>query len=302
MKKFFKSDVFDYDIDFHIQYMSSANESIHTHDFFELVYVLEGSFFNEVDGNAYFLTPGSLAFIGYEQTHKIYSDSNVAYINILFNSNFLYSAGENTFDFLKLFSRLTSQDVELDKAKMSPIIKFKGEEKSIFDNMVHAMLSEYNQGGKYFRKVLYHELYVFLLRVVRHLEEIDENKQDDLQSNFSEVARYARENFKEITLEGISKKFFYSTSYISRMFKIVTGKTFKEYVQHEKLNVALKLIEETDYSFEKISEELGYANKKDFYTMFKKSTGMTPGQMRKRYRALYVENKDQKKQEGENHD
>ena len=67
------------------------------------------------------------------------------------------------------------------------------------------------------------------------------------------------------------------------MFKIVTGKTFKEYVQHEKLNVALKLIEETDYSFEKISEELGYANKKDFYTMFKKSTGMTPGQMRKRY-------------------
>lgn len=283
MKKFLKLDVFDYDIDFHVQYMSSANEPIHVHDFFEFVYVLEGNLYNEVDGEAYFLTPGSLVFVGYDQTHKIYGDTKVAYINILFNSNFLYSDGVNTFDFLNLFSRLTLDDAELDRKKLLPVIKLKGEEKELFDNMMYSMLSEYNKGAKYYDKVLYHELYVFLLRIVRFLEESEIEENDDkLQSKFSEVMQYVRQNIKDVTLDSVSKKFFYSTSYMSRMFKIVSGTTFKEYIQREKVSKALSLIEGTDYSFEKISAELGYADKKDFYTMFKKRTGMTPGQMRKK--------------------
>ena len=140
--------------------------------------------------------------------------------------------------------------------------------------------------------MLYHELYVFLLRIVRHLEE-DNNyeNEDKLQSNFSEVMQYVRDNFKTVTLEGVSKKFFYSTSYMSRMFKIVSGVTFKEYLQREKVSKAINLIEETDFSFEKISDELGYADKKDFYTMFKKRTGMTPGQMRKKLKSTDYKNK-----------
>jgi len=298
MKKYFKSEVFDYDMDFHIQYMSSANEKIHMHDFFEFVYVLEGNLYNEVDGKSYFLTPGSLVFIGYDQTHKIYGDTKVAYVNILFNSNFLYSDGVNTFDFLNLFSLLTLHNIELDKENLLPIIKFKGEEKELFDNMVYSMLSEYNSGGKYFNKVIYHELYVFLLRIVRHLEEGSNiENEGKLQSNFIEVIQYVRNNFKDVSLESLSKKFFYSTSYMSKMFKIVSGTTFKEYIQREKIQKALNLIEETDYSFEKISEELGYADKKDFYTMFKKRTGMTPGQMRKKMKAS--DYKNNKKIKGE---
>jgi len=100
-----------------------------------------------------------------------------------------------------------------------------------------------------------------------------------------------------VSLESLSKKFFYSTSYMSKMFKIVSGTTFKEYIQREKIQKALNLIEETDYSFEKISEELGYADKKDFYTMFKKRTGMTPGQMRKKMKAS--DYKNNKKIKGE---
>lgn len=294
MKKFSKSEtVFVNNLDIHVQYMNSGNEPIHTHEFFEFVYVIEGSVYNEVDGVEYFLIPGSLVFMGFDQTHRIYTDGKVAYINILVDSNFFQSKGGSFGSVFDMLSFISLHDLKAEREKTLPVICFEGENKKVFDDIVYSMLNEYNGKAPYYEKVLYHQFHVFLINLIRRLE-LNEKKHavGKVNRNISDIVGYIRENYnKNISLDKVAEKFFYNSTYLSRMLKAVLGKSFKEYLQQEKVHHAIEMISSTNLSFEKIATAIGYADKKQFYTMFKKNTGMTPGQMRKKMLFGHVQSK-----------
>ena len=52
-------------------------------------------------------------------------------------------------------------------------------------------------------------------------------------------------------------------------------------MQEIKIKKALSLIYNFDYTIDKIVEEVGYANKKQFYNVFKRKMGTTPGRYKK---------------------
>lgn len=289
MKKFVKTDwLFVNNLDIHVQYMSASNEPTHTHDFFEFVYVIEGGVYNEVDGVKYFLIPGSLVFMGFDQTHRIYTDGKVAYINILVDSNFFKMKRGSFGNVFDMLSFMSLHDLKTNREKSLPVIRFEGEDKKVFDDIVFSMLNEYNAKKRYYEKILYHKFHIFLLYLIRRLDE-KESATDKVNRNIAEILQYIRDNYnKNISLDMVAEKFFYNSTYLSRKLKTVLGKTFQEYLLQEKLQHAIELISDTNMSFEEIAGEIGYADKKQFYTMFKKNTGMTPGEMRKKIRTSNI--------------
>lgn len=96
------------------------------------------------------------------------------------------------------------------------------------------------------------------------------------------VASYVQEHIREpIRVSSISEHLGYSESHLCRTFKKETGKTLSEYIHDEKMEEAKLLLSSTDKSIIDLALCLGYSSHAYFATLFKKRTGMTPGEFRK---------------------
>lgn len=93
------------------------------------------------------------------------------------------------------------------------------------------------------------------------------------------IKKYLEENYnKKITLQDIAKRINYSIPQICRIFKKTTGESPIIYLNKIKIQVALKMISETNKSMEDIATELGFGSETYFCTTFKKLTGLSPKQ------------------------
>ena len=93
------------------------------------------------------------------------------------------------------------------------------------------------------------------------------------------IIRILKENINnKITQEDISGMLGYSISYMSKVFKKITGMAPIKYLNDMRIDEAKKLIAEDTMSLKDISEKLGFDTVQYFSTQFKKSTNLTPSQ------------------------
>lgn len=87
---------------------------------------------------------------------------------------------------------------------------------------------------------------------------------------------------EQLSINSIADSLHVSTSYLSRIFKKKTGMTCVEYITSKRIEKAKWLLKNTDLKQHQIAQEIGYSNVYYFSIHFKKVTGETPGQYRKR--------------------
>jgi transcriptional regulator GlxA family with amidase domain len=73
---------------------------------------------------------------------------------------------------------------------------------------------------------------------------------------------------------------------LKRRFKAATGATLIGYVQNLRVEEAKRLLESSGLPAEEISAEVGYENPAFFRRLFKRCTGLTPGQYRRMFRPI----------------
>ncbi len=95
------------------------------------------------------------------------------------------------------------------------------------------------------------------------------------------AAEYISQNFSEdITLATVADHLHVNTSYLSTLFRQVTGMTFKEHLNRVRIEEAARLLSNTDYPVMEIAVACGYKDQSYFTKVFKKLTGLTPKQYR----------------------
>lgn len=103
------------------------------------------------------------------------------------------------------------------------------------------------------------------------------------QERIQEVLRYLEENMdRMISRREAAKYVFLNEDYFSRIFRRETGIGYKEYVLKQKVDYAEKLLKNTDMPVVMVSSRVGYENYTNFTQMFRKVTGITPTEYRKR--------------------
>lgn len=106
---------------------------------------------------------------------------------------------------------------------------------------------------------------------------------DHTQQLVNDIQNYILSNLKEApTLTQLSKVFNYNASYISRIFKQKTGLNISQFIAHNKIEKAKDLLLKTDKTIETISKDVGFDNSKYFFCFFKKQTGISPGDFRRK--------------------
>lgn len=87
----------------------------------------------------------------------------------------------------------------------------------------------------------------------------------------------------KISEEDIAKYVSLSTSYLSRLFRKEVGVTISTYIAIKRVETAQNMLKYSDYSPLDIANYLAFTSHSHFISTFKKYTGMTPNEFRKKY-------------------
>lgn len=91
---------------------------------------------------------------------------------------------------------------------------------------------------------------------------------------------------EELGREQLAATVFLNPAYLSRLFRKETGVSLTEYIQEVKLEHAKKLLIHSNLKVGSVAEAIGYTHFSYFAKIFKRATGLSPHEYRKRHRKL----------------
>lgn len=159
------------------------------------------------------------------------------------------------------------------------IRKFKAgkEVKKILEKIYFA---DNKQEPKALKKIRVHLLAQSLL--LELLDHINPEKIEIDTIRLNKVIQYINKNLTyNISIEMLAKEINLSESRFKTLFKELTGFTPIDYIQRERVKLAIERIRsEPKLSLTKLAYDLNFSSPQYFYTVFKKYTGNSPGLMK----------------------
>lgn len=96
------------------------------------------------------------------------------------------------------------------------------------------------------------------------------------------VLNYIESNiFEELSLELMSEEFFYSKTYLSRVFNKYVGISFSDYINKRRLSLIAIQLRNGNKSISYLANYYGYNSQKYFSNLFKKTFNVTPSEYKK---------------------
>jgi AraC family transcriptional regulator of arabinose operon len=266
---------------FTIQYMQrkgfSTMPGTHFHPGYELYYLLQGERTYFINGSVFTAQRGDMVIVNPYDVHRTTSSEVPEFERILinFSEHFVQNEPEDREAGLQL----------LPFPNGSRLLRFSLKDQALIEHILRDMLSECKEqqpGFDTYVKALLHQLLVRMYR--QSMIELQEPlaAAHPMHAKISEIATYLNQHFhQELTLEQVAKQFYISVSYLSRMFKKMTGFHFREYIQVIRVKEAQRLLRETQDKVMTIAEKTGFEHIAHFNTTFKKITGVPPLRYRK---------------------
>ncbi|MBK0162399.1 PocR ligand-binding domain-containing protein [Klebsiella sp. S69] len=122
------------------------------------------------------------------------------------------------------------------------------------------------------------------LRIVKNVSPVKNQKLETLgrhQATMEMILNHINQNFSDnLNLEQMSAKANLSMFYFSRTFKELTGTGFTAYLTNKRMTEAHCLLEQTNWSIEKIARSVGYNDVHYFSRLFKKTFNRSASEFR----------------------
>lgn len=93
--------------------------------------------------------------------------------------------------------------------------------------------------------------------------------------------KYMTEHYNDVTLVSMANHFNFHPSYLSGLFKSLSGFTFSEKLLMIRLEQSKRLLLTTNLNIDTIVEMIGFREKSYFHRCFKRYYQITPSQYRK---------------------
>ena len=263
---------------------------LHNHDYFELIFLLQGSTTHHMPGQTLQQMPDSLILMNSYAVHGPVPDSeDTVMFNFCIKREIFASIFSSMPSFNQTFSHFLLDSLHSEGRKkrflrlpLTPAAR----------DILQKMLWEYYQDTLCGQQKLY-ALLILLFSHITRQQFVDANQALTGNAPVADILEKIRVNYTAITLEKLSSLSGYSPWHLSRLVKKHTGKTFQSYVTACRMEHAASYVARSHFSFEKICELVGYANTSYFYQKFREYYGCTPAQYREQHRT--PENNDDQK-------
>lgn len=149
----------------------------------------------------------------------------------------------------------------------------------IFSELYH--VREQRKSG--YMKIKMLELLLFLsdLKTDEEVVQVDYYSQSQVALIKSVAAYITNDITTHYTIEQLSQKFEISTTMLKKCFRGVYGTSVYQYLRTYRLQVAQRMLLETQQSVTEIANNIGYDNPNKFTSAFKEIYGVTPTKFRK---------------------
>lgn len=256
---------------------------IHNHTFFEIVYVYRGSCINYIEETSIEMKQGDFCFLAPDTMHTIVSVSDEDIImNLIlsresFERFFLEMLREK--NLLSDFFRRVLYD-----RTVTPFIIFPtGEDRRICELWMEMYKERLRQKYAYEQCIALYAriLFLYLIRSYEMMAIVPGHESEKTDHHIVAMLGYIATNYSHITLKTLSGIFCYNESYVSRLLKMHTGKTFNDIVNDLRMEHAKELLENTRKTVSEISQEVGCFDSSHLSKKFRSKYGVSPKEYRK---------------------
>jgi AraC-like DNA-binding protein/mannose-6-phosphate isomerase-like protein (cupin superfamily) len=259
----------------------------HSHEFFELAYIAEGSGEHQYNKGAYHpIKPGDVFIIepDIEHAYRVRAHEKAVIYNVLFIPSLLrdeldtMSAMTPFVDFFYV-EPLLRNDLRFN-TRLTLQAKQQVQMRAILDGLILEQQNK-NLGYQIMVKTEMIQLFVFLSRCYQQMDLPVKMQESDEQTIYH-IREFIHRHFKQpLTLDQISRISRMSPSVFSVKFKQYTGQTLIEYRNEIRLNFAKEALLHTNDKVLNIAQEVGFDDLSFFNKQFKKKIGLSPGEYRK---------------------
>ena len=244
----------------------------HWHHHYELVLILKGQIDATVNAIEYCLCEGDFMLINSRSVHMFrrkQCDNLCLFLQI---SPQLFSTSKDKFYYFYLNSQDKQKMPENGYSSYRTLLAKTGFEnirpspnKHRLNSYVYALLAD-----------------LFDFAVYDIYQKFGFNYVNDMEL-FSQIVDYIQNNCcNQNVLEDVSKQIGMGEKSLYRFMKKYTGRSPKQFVIEHRLNIAMNLLRNTNYSIPYVASYCGFNAENTFYRSFKKETGLTPGEYQKK--------------------
>lgn len=249
-------------------------------NFFELIFIIEGTGIQIVNKNRFSYRKGNLFLLTPQDVYSFDIATSTKFFLLRFNE--LYVKEKNTKD------KEAIQRVEyiLQNASHRPgcILKNKAD-KPVIASLIESILQEQTNRQLYFNKVTEQITGAIITIVARNIAlKLPKNIKESTGEPVLEILHYIQENIfepKMLRANILSKHFSISLSYLGRYFKKQTGETLQHYITNYKLRLVETRLLYSDMTINEIAYELNFTDESHLNRAFKKYKGMNPTAFRR---------------------
>ena len=258
---------------FHSKITETGDDNIyHSHKFYEIFYILEGSIEHEINGEMQRLHPGDIGFANLTDVLSFFREpgNTCKHRDIIIRTDFFDSVCELIgADFKQAYANNL-----FPKIVTLPFDRIERYENRI----VNAILN--SDMNTEFSTATLKTLLVSLLNCL-----IEEEKHRDTKYYpmwFRELlGRFLMNDFLKSGLDDFLEPYLFSKAYVCRTFHKYMGCTMTDYLNDIRLQHAAFQLQYTDETIISICNSIGFSSVSYFNTVFKRKYGVAPNTFRK---------------------
>ena len=268
--------------------------TMHLHPEFEIYYLLSGTRCYFIENKTYQIAKGNLVLIDAMQIHKTSTLGKSYHDRIL-----IEIMPEPLSTFFEGISGIKLQDFFAENAG---ILELSESVQKQVEALLYGIMDEFNRKSPHYQAFIMIKITELLLLAARsNTDKRTFSRPSVSQSvkhqKINDIAEYIMENYDKVkTLEEISNHFYVSKSYLSRIFKEVTGFTVQDYINVYCVKKARELLENSDMSVSEIADKLGYNSVTNFERIFKKYMETSPLRYRKKMQIIHRKVRERKEE------
>ena len=259
------------------------DELAHWHNSFELIEVVEGKFYCNVDGSEFLINKGNICIINRGRLHHIYTeDYNTSMCRkktIIFNPDY-FIKDQNIYEkyILPLLEKDAFAHIQFN------IKKGIGLDINTLMKEIEALEDEKPIGYEL-------EEYSLIYKVIRYLYLAYQSSKQSIHTTYDanvqiqrNMTSFIHEHFNsKIGLEDIAEAGKVSNSTCIRLFHKYTGKSPIDFLNNYRLQMSAEKLVTTSEQITEIAYACGFGQPSYFNRLFLKEYNMTPNQYRKQH-------------------
>ena len=259
------------------------DELAHWHNSFELIEVVEGKFYCNVDGSEFLINKGNICIINRGRLHHIYTEDYNASMcrkkTIIFNPDY-FIKDQNIYEkyILPLLEKDAFAHIQFN------IKKGIGLDINTLMKEIEALEDEKPIGYEL-------EEYSLIYKVIRYLYLAYQSSKQSIHTTYDpnvqiqrNMTSFIHEHFNsKIGLEDIAEAGQVSKSTCIRLFHKYTGKSPVDFLNNYRLQMSAEKLVTTSEQITEIAYDCGFGQPSYFNRLFLKEYNMTPNQYRKQH-------------------